>query len=211
MRWETRVARATVAESDFEERVVSLNRVQKVHKGGRTLRWSALVVIGNGDGTMGVGLGKANEVPDAIRKGADDARKNLMVVPMVGTTIPHEITTRFGAAKIMLKPAGPGTGVIAGGAIRAIMEAAGVKDVLTKSLGSANPINIAWATVKAIRELRTVDQVAESRGKSVAEITGRPEPEPAPEAAPEPAGTTAGEPETAADLEAGGDVTGEAE
>lgn len=201
------MARATVAESEFEERVVSLNRVQKVHKGGRTLRWSALVVIGNGDGTVGVGLGKANEVPNAIRKGADDARKNLMVVPMVGSTIPHEITTRFGAAKIMLKPAGPGTGVIAGGAIRAIMEAAGVKDVLTKSLGSPNLINIAWATIKAIRELRTVDQVAELRGKTVAEITGRREPEPAPE----PVAAMADEPETAADAEPGADATGEVE
>lgn len=201
------MARATVAETDFEERVVSLNRVQKVHKGGRTLRWSALVVVGNGEGTVGVGLGKANEVPNAIRKGADDARKNLMVIPLVGTTIPHEITTKFGAAKVMLKPAGPGTGVIAGGAIRAIMEAAGVKDVLTKSLGSPNPINMAWATVKAIRELRTADQVAEARGKTVAEITGRREPEPTPE----PAGATAGEPEMAADAEPGADVTGEVE
>lgn len=201
------MARATVAETDFEERVVSLNRVQKVHKGGRTLRWSALVVVGNGDGTVGVGLGKANEVPNAIRKGADDARKNLMVIPLVGTTIPHEITTKFGAAKVMLKPAGPGTGVIAGGAIRAIMEAAGVKDVLTKSLGSANPINMARATVKAIRELRTADQVAEARGKTVAEITGRREPEPTPE----PVGTAAGEPEMAADAEPGTDVTGEVE
>jgi small subunit ribosomal protein S5 len=179
------MARATVADSEFEERVVSLNRVQKVHKGGRTLRWSALVVVGNGDGTVGVGLGKANEVPDAIRKGADDARKNLMAVPRVGTTIPHEMTTEFGAARIMLKPAGPGTGVIAGGAMRAILEAAGVKDVLTKSLGSDNPINIAWATVKAIREMRTVDQVAAMRGKTVAEITGRREPEPAAEAEPQ--------------------------
>jgi small subunit ribosomal protein S5 len=179
------MARATVADSEFEERVVSLNRVQKVHKGGRTLRWSALVVVGNGDGTVGVGLGKANEVPDAIRKGADDARKNLMAVPRVGTTIPHEMTTEFGAARIILKPAGPGTGVIAGGAMRAILEAAGVKDVLTKSLGSDNPINIAWATVKAIREMRTVDQVAAMRGKTVAEITGRRQAEPAAEAEPE--------------------------
>jgi small subunit ribosomal protein S5 len=178
--------RATLSESEFEERVVSLNRVQKVHKGGRTLRWSALVVVGNGDGTVGVGLGKANEVPDAIRKGADDARKNLMAVPRVGSTIPHEATVAFGAARVMLRPAGPGTGVIAGGAIRAIMEAAGIKDVLAKSLGSDNPINIAWATVKAIREMRTAEQVAEERGKTVAEITGRRPQEPAPEIPAEP-------------------------
>jgi small subunit ribosomal protein S5 len=155
---------------ELEERVVTLNRVQKVHKGGRTLRWSALVVVGDGRGVVGVGLGKATEVPDAIRKAVEDAKKRLMRVPMVNTTVTHLITRRFGAAQVMLKPAAPGTGVIAGGAVRAIMEAAGVRDVLAKSLGSANPINIARATVECIMNLRTPGEVAALRGKSVDDI-----------------------------------------
>ena len=175
-------------ELTLEERVVpnGLNRVQKVHKGGRTLRWSALVVVGDNNGLVGVGLGKANEVPDAIRKGAEAAKKNLIRVPRVGTTIPHEITTNFAAAKVMLRPAAPGTGVIAGGAIRVIMECAGIKDVLTKALRSANPVNVAWATMQALRELRTAEQVAQIRGKTVEEILGRPMPAAEP-SAPEPA------------------------
>ncbi len=159
---------------DLVEKVVSLNRVQKVHKGGRTLRWSALVVVGDGKGHVGVGLGKASEVPDAIRKGAETAKKAMLRVAMVKGTIPHLVQEEVGAASVLLKPAAPGTGVIAGGAVRAIMEAAGVHDILTKSLGSANAINIAWATVKALKSLRTSEEVAAIRGKTVDEIFGRP-------------------------------------
>jgi len=154
----------------LEERVVALNRVQKVHRGGRALRWNALVVVGDQNGLVGIGLGKANEVSDAIRKGAEDARKNIMQVPLFEGTLPHAITSDFGAARVMLKPAGPGTGVIAGGAVRAIMEMAGVRNVLTKSLGSANPINIARATETALRGLRTAQEVAALRGKQAHEL-----------------------------------------
>lgn len=167
------MAKIDVSALQLAEKVVSLNRVQKVHKGGRTLRWSALVVVGDSQGHVGVGLGKAGEVPEAIRKGAEAAKKAIMRVALVHGTIPHEIQEEAGAAKVLLKPAAPGTGVIAGGAVRAIMEAAGVHDILTKSLGSANAVNIAWATVKCLQALRTADQVAAIRGKSVAEITGR--------------------------------------
>jgi len=162
----------------LEERVVALNRVQKVHRGGRTLRWNALVVVGDGAGLVGIGLGKANEVPDAIRKGAEDARKNLIQVPLVGDTLPHAVTADFGAARVMLKPAGPGTGVIAGGAIRAIVEMAGVKNVLTKSLGSPNRINIARAAEVALRSLRSAEAVASLRGKQVQELGVRLPPPP---------------------------------
>jgi small subunit ribosomal protein S5 len=174
-----------VSSLTLEERVVSLNRVQKVHRGGRTLRWNALVVVGDGTGLVGIGLGKANDVPDAIRKGAEDARKNIVQVPLVAGTIPHAITSEFGAARVMMKPAGPGTGVIAGGVIRAIMEISGIKNVLTKSLGSANPINIARATLVGLRTLRTAQEVAALRGKTLQEIGVRmPRAEPA-AAAPE--------------------------
>jgi len=162
--------RIDASELALEERVISLNRVQKVHKGGRTLRWNALVVAGDGAGTVGVGLGKAKEVPEAIRKGADHAKKSLARIPLLGTTIPHEVQERFGAAKVIMRPATPGTGVIAGGAVRAVLEVAGVKDILTKSLGSANPINIARATMQCLLALTTPQAVAARRGKQLHDI-----------------------------------------
>jgi small subunit ribosomal protein S5 len=167
------MAKIDVSALSLEERVINLNRVQKVHKGGRTLRWSALVVVGDGQGHVGVGLGKASEVPDAIRKGAEAAKKAIMRVPLQRGTIPHDVQEHAGAAKVLLKPAAPGTGVIAGGAVRAIMESAGVRDILTKSLGSANAVNIAWATVACLKALRTAAEVAAMRGKTVEEMLGR--------------------------------------
>lgn len=168
------MAKIDVSALNLAEKVVSLNRVQKVHKGGRTLRWSALVVVGDGKGYVGVGLGKASEVPEAIRKGAEAAKKAIMKVSLVEGSIPHEVQEALGAANVLLKPAAPGTGVIAGGAVRAIVEAAGVRDILTKSLGSSNAINIAWATVRCLKSLRTVEEVAAIRGRSVEEILGKP-------------------------------------
>jgi len=158
------------AEGGMEEKLIALNRVQKVHKGGRTLRWSALVVVGDGTGQVGVGLGKSAEVPEAVRKANEDARKNLIRTPRFGTTIPHPIEARYGAARVLLRPASPGTGVIAGGAVRAVLEAAGVKDVLSKSLGSDNPVNIARAAIKCLSSLRTVREVAQLRGRKAEEI-----------------------------------------
>lgn len=166
------MAKIDVSALQLSEKVVSLNRVQKVHKGGRTLRWSALVVVGDGQGYVGVGLGKASEVPEAIRKGAEAAKKAMMKIALINGTIPHEAKEELGAANVLLKPAAQGTGVIAGGAVRAIVEAAGVRDILTKSLGSSNAVNIAWATVKCLKSLRTVEEVAALRGKSVEEILG---------------------------------------
>ena len=155
---------------NLEERVVRTNKVQKTHKGGRTMSWSTLVVVGDGNGHVGAGIGKARAIPDAIRKGVEDAKKNLITVPMVDGTLPHEILANHGASQVMLRPAAPGTGVVAGGAVRALLEVAGVKDVLAKSLGASNPVNNAWATINALKSLKTIEDIARLRGKTVEEI-----------------------------------------
>src|SRR2546423_14972544 len=159
--------------SDVPERVVSLNRVAKVEKGGRRFSFSALIVVGDLNGRVGAGLGKAREVPEAIRKGVEIAKKNMITVPMVGTTIPHEVRHKWGAAKILLKPAAPGTGVISGGAMRAVIETAGIKDILTKSHGTNNPINTVRATLAALQQLKTAQQIADLRGKEVGQMVGK--------------------------------------
>ena len=155
---------------EMKEHVVAINRVSKTVKGGRIYKFAALIVVGDGNGTVGFGIGKAGEVPDAIRKGIEDAKKNLVKVSLKGTTIPHEVTGIYGAGKVLMKPAAPGTGVIAGGPVRAVIEAVGIKDIRTKALRSNNPCNVVRATLAGLTSLRTADEVAAVRGKSVKEI-----------------------------------------
>ncbi|MDD7183884.1 30S ribosomal protein S5 [Peptostreptococcus porci] len=157
---------------DLEERVIEVRRVTKVVKGGRNFRFAALVVVGDGNGHVGIGSGKAMEVPDAIRKAVEDAKKNLIVVPRVGTTVPHEVVGHFGAGKILIMPAKQGTGVLAGGPVRAVLELAGVMDVRAKSTGSNNPRNMVNATMEGLKELKTAESIARLRGKKVEELLG---------------------------------------
>ena len=166
------MAKIDTSAMELQERVVTINRVSKTVKGGRIYKFAALVVVGDGNGTVGFGIGKSGEVPDAIRKGIEDAKKNLIKVSLKGTTIPHEITGKFGAGVVLLKPAAPGTGVIAGGPVRAVVEAVGIKDIRSKALRSNNPCNVVRATIDGLSKLRDVDEVAAIRDKSAKEILG---------------------------------------
>lgn len=166
------MARIDASTLDLQERVVAINRVSKTVKGGRIFKFAALVVVGDGNGTIGFGLGKASEVPDAIRKGIEDAKKNLIKISLKGTTIPHEVIGVFGAGRVLMKPAPQGTGVIAGGPVRAVLETAGIRDIRTKCLRSNNPCNVVNATMNGLASLRSLEQVAATRGKSAQEILG---------------------------------------
>ncbi len=164
------MARYQQSDDEYKEHVVAINRVSKTVKGGRIFKFAALVVVGDGKGTVGFGIGKAGEVPDAIRKGIEDAKKNLVKISLRGSTIPHEIIGAYGAGRVLMKPAAPGTGVIAGGPVRAVVEAAGIRDIRTKALRSNNPCNVVRATMDGMTRLRNAQQVAARRGKSVKEI-----------------------------------------
>ncbi len=171
------MARIDASKLNLDEKVVQINRVSKVVQGGRRFSFSAVVVVGDGNGNVGAGIGKAGEVPEAIRKGVEDAKKHLIKVPLVGSTIPHEVHRHFGAAKVMLKPASAGTGVIAGGSVRAVLEAAGVRDILSKIYGSTNPVNVTRATIEALRGLHSAEELSARRGvKLVSHISGQPAP-----------------------------------
>jgi small subunit ribosomal protein S5 len=167
------MARIDPAKLNLEEKVVQINRVAKVVKGGRRFSFSAVVVVGDHNGVVGAGLGKAGEVPEAIRKGVEDAKKRLIRVPLVGSTIPHAVSQDFGASTVLLKPASAGTGVIAGGSVRSVVEAAGIRDLLSKSMGSTNPVNVVRATMEALASLRSADAIAARRGKTAEELLGK--------------------------------------
>jgi small subunit ribosomal protein S5 len=167
------MARIDPTKLNLEEKVVQINRVAKVVQGGRRFSFSAVVVVGDGNGVVGAGLGKAGEVPEAIRKGVEDAKKHLIRIPLVGATIPHAVERDYGASRVMLKPASPGTGVIAGGSVRSVVEAAGIRDLLSKSMGSTNPVNVVRATIEGLASMRSADHIAGNRGKTAEELLGK--------------------------------------